>query len=351
MYKIVFLFVLLIVNQILTAQIGGGQAYNFLKMPTNARSTALGGNLISVRDNDVNLVADNPAVLNSEMHNHFALNYLNYFSSINYGQLAYAYDSKKIGTYALGMQYLSYGKFTETNEAGDVIGEFSAGEYAFDFSYAYELSKRLRVGGTGRFIYSGLGPYSSLGAGITIGAHYTAPEDLFTAGVVLKNAGYQFKPYVSGQRQNMPFQIQMAASYKLPLAPIRFTFMLNNMQRWDLTSDVALDGVPTLSQTQQMQVEPANERFFTFEKFARHLVFGAEILPSEKFHIRAGFNYLRRAELAAVARGGAVGLSFGAGIKIKKFIFNYGLASYHLAGTSHHISIVTNISELRTRTP
>ena len=40
-----------------------------------------------------------------------------------------------------------------------------------------------------------------------------------------------------------------------------------------------------------------------------------------------------------------VGFSWGFGIKISKFHFSYGRATYHLAGGSNHFSLSTNLSD------
>jgi hypothetical protein len=76
----------------------------------------------------------------------------------------------------------------------------------------------------------------------------------------------------------------------------------------------------------------------------RHLVFGVEILPSENFIIRAGYNYQRRQELKFSERHGMVGLSAGFGLKIKRFHLDYGISQYHLAGSSNLFSLAINLN-------
>ncbi len=39
------------------------------------------------------------------------------------------------------------------------------------------------------------------------------------------------------------------------------------------------------------------------------------------------------------------GLSFGFGMKIKKFRINYGRSLYHPAGGTNHFSIITDLNE------
>jgi hypothetical protein len=74
-----------------------------------------------------------------------------------------------------------------------------------------------------------------------------------------------------------------------------------------------------------------------------------EFLPGENFYVNLGYNYQRRQELKVPVRTGMVGFSWGFGMKINKYRFSYGRASYHLAGASNHFSLVVNLSEFYTK--
>ncbi|MFM8917395.1 MAG: hypothetical protein ACKOGP_06600, partial [Bacteroidota bacterium] len=69
----------------------------------------------------------------------------------------------------------------------------------------------------------------------------------------------------------------------------------------------------------------------TADKVLRHVVIGSEILLSRNFHIRAGYNFQRRKELGVESRMSTVGLSWGFGFRISKFMLIYRRADYHLA--------------------
>ena len=100
------------------AQSGGKYAYRFLEIPGSARLAAMGGEVISIRDNDVNMVSRNPAVLDASMHDQLSLSYINYFTGINMGNVQYARTSEKIGTWSAGLHYMTYGRFIRANAAG-----------------------------------------------------------------------------------------------------------------------------------------------------------------------------------------------------------------------------------------
>lgn len=346
----IFLFIFFGIFSVRTgnAQSGGNGTYKFLDLPTSARSAALGGKMISVRDGDLSLVADNPALLDSTMDNTASLTYSSYVADINFGYGTYAKHFTGTGTFSAGMQYINYGTFERADEYGIRNGEFSAGEYALDFSYSTPLSRHFTGGISAKMIYSAFDSYNSFGAALDAGVHYHSEKKLFTAGMVLSNIGYQVKPYVPDNRESLPFEVSMAASYKLDKAPLRFTFHAGNLQRPNLIYDQPAEGGAFLLPNGNIAAEPDERSGFSLENLMRHTTLAAEILPSEHFHIRFGFNYLRRAELSATeTSGGLAGFSLGTGFRISKFMFNYSLASYHLAGTTHFLTFAANFNEFK----
>ncbi|MCE9539075.1 MAG: type IX secretion system protein PorQ [Bacteroidetes bacterium] len=203
--KLLFFIFTSFISSFAFSQVGGNNTYEFLNLPISARVTALGGNLISTRDNDLNVSLSNPALLTDSMNNNVALSYINYFGDINYGYAAYAKKINKIGTVSGGIQYLNYGTFIRADEAGTIDGTFGANEMSFNVSYARTiLDSNLTVGATVKTIYSHLESYTSLGSALDLGAVYVMPSRGFTLAAVIKNTGRQWKPYVPGNRENLP---------------------------------------------------------------------------------------------------------------------------------------------------
>src|SRR3954470_22976784 len=97
----------------LEAQVGGSATYAFLNVPAAARTAALGGTFISVKDNDLNLALQNPSLLNPSMDGTIALGGVSYLSDIRYADVAYALDKKKLGTFMAAIHYVDYGTFLE----------------------------------------------------------------------------------------------------------------------------------------------------------------------------------------------------------------------------------------------
>jgi hypothetical protein len=118
--KILFSVLIVLIQCSAYAQLGGNNTYEFLNLPISARVSALGGNLISTRDNDLNVSLTNPALLTDSMSNNVALSYVNYFADVNYGYAAYAKKIKNIGMVSGGIQYLDYGRFQRADELGNI---------------------------------------------------------------------------------------------------------------------------------------------------------------------------------------------------------------------------------------
>lgn len=324
------------------AQVGGNNTYEFLNLPISARVTALGGNLISVKDNDLNVSLINPSLLTDSMNNNIALSYINYFSDINYGFAAYAKRIKKVGMMSFGIQYLDYGKFIRADEIGNTDGTFGAQEMSFNIAYARSiLDSNLTVGATLKTIYSHLESYTSTGSALDFGATYNRPKKNFTVAFVIKNVGKQWKPYTSGNWEKLPFEMQIGISKKPKHVPFRLSVIYENLEKWDLTY---VD--PSVPTTDPLTGEPIKQKKYKVfgDKLMRHVVIGGEFIITKNFFLRVGYNYQRRKELKIPEKRGMTGFSFGFGFRIYKFHFSYGRAVYHLAGATNNFSISFDIN-------
>ncbi len=336
--KLIIVFLLLL-SMAALAQKGGESTYSFLGLANAARVAALGGEVVSLRDDDINMVFHNPALLSADMHNNLALNYVNYFAGVNYGYAAYGYSAGEIGNFGAGMHYVNYGTFDRTDELGNSQGTFKASEYALNLFYSRSfLDSALTAGVNLKPIYSSLEQYSSFGLALDLGLSYYLSSSLTTFGLVLKNMGMQITSYTSN-RESLPFEIQAGVTQGLAHAPFRFTLTFQHLERWDLSYTVQDDDLSFSNDSEQSG----------FDRFAdnlmRHVVIGTEFLIGENFHVDLGYNYKRRKEMMVNARPGMVGFSAGFGFRVSKFHFSFGRASYHLAGGTSHFSLTTNLSE------
>ncbi len=343
--RIVILFLLVFILDI-SAQIGGRGVYEFLNLPNSARITALGGKQIALHDADINMTYYNPSLVDTGMQEKLAINYMNYFAGINWGNVSYMIKHKKAGHVVTGLSYMNYGKFIKADENGIIQGNFTASDYTIYVSYARAIDSNISVGINFKPVFSQMEKYYSFGLVSDFGITYFNPERLFTAAFVVKNLGTQIISYTRKNYEFVPFELQLGVSQKLRHAPFRFSLMFHNLQRFDYT--YKLDDDPQPFQDEPFFQSTKQTKFEEFtDKALRHVIMGVEFIPTKSFVFRFGYNYQRIKEMQIEEKLGGVGLSWGFGLLLNKFHIDYGHANYHLAGGSNQISLIANLANLR----
>jgi len=328
--KVLNLLICIVIMSPSFSQTGGDNVYEFLNLTHSGLVSSLGGTNVSLQSNNLNLAYHNPALLNSGMNKSLALNYVNYFAGINYGLAMYSRSFPGTGNFAAGLTYLNYGSFTETDATGAITGNFSAAEYALSLIYSRQIDSLFSVGVNFKPVLSQLEKYSSFGFAFDIGATWHNISNLFSAGLTIKNAGYQVTVYEGEQHEKLPFEIQAGISQTLAHAPFRFSLTLRHLEKFDLTyqyQDPVMTGETKVSSG-------------FLENSMRHIILGVELIPSKNFYISAGYNYQRRRELEIESKTSTVGFSWGFGINTSFMSIEFGRATYHLAGSSNDVSVI-----------
>ncbi|HPT30424.1 MAG TPA: type IX secretion system protein PorQ [Prolixibacteraceae bacterium] len=334
----VYLTLLSIIGSLsLSGQIGGESTYQFLNMSNSARIAALGGIQVAINDSaDLNLAFYNPGLLKESCTNQLLMNYVNYLTDINVGYVSYGFSLGKYGTMAAGMHYINYGKFIAADENG-VKSEngFSAGEYALNIIWSKKI-QRWNVGANLKPVLSGFESYRSFGIAADIGASLLSVNNRSSFGLVARNIGTQITSYYEGgKREAIPFELLAGFSQKLAHAPLVLSVTARQLNHWNLAR-------PDEDNTQdEFNTEPA-ESFG--KQFMRHLLLGAEILPSPNFTLRLGYDYHLRQEMKLEEKLSTVGFSLGFGVKIKRFRLDYSTTRFHVAGSSNLISLAFNLN-------
>ncbi|MFW5831660.1 MAG: type IX secretion system protein PorQ [Prolixibacteraceae bacterium] len=335
-----YLFVLLLCFYFIRgkSQIGGEKTYQFLNLTNSARIAALGGTQIAINDStDLNLPFHNPALLHKEMQKTVLVNYVNYFADVNYGYASYSKSYDSLGNFALGMHYINYGDFREATETGELTGHnFTAAEYALNIIYSNRY-KRLKYGANIKPILSIFESYRSFGIAADFGVGFSSKDGLTSVALVGRNIGTQITTYYEdGNREPLPFDLQAGISSRLKYAPVIFSLTLQHLNQWDLSY---------YKPEKDEDISAIFEREESFGKqFMRHVVLGVELLPSDNFIIRAGYNYQRRQELKFEERLSTVGFSLGAGIRVNRFRLDFATSRFHLAGSSNLFSLAVNLN-------
>ena len=324
------------------AQLGGSSTYSFLDMPFSARNAAMGGGQIAIKDGDLDMLYMNPSILDSSMHMYLATDFTNFYGDINYGYIGYAHTLEKVGNMGFGVMYANYGDFTRADVNGTIQGNFSANETMFHATYARGFGKFFSTGANLKLIYSQLAEYNSFGVAVDLAATFHHPKSNVTVSLVARNLGSQLKPYVAGQYEPLPLSLDLGVSHKLKYLPLRLSMTIVDLQRPNLAYRDPTNSPPDVD---PLTGEVTEQKINIGDAIMRHFIFSTELTIARRIMVRAGYNYGRRQEFKLASRPGTVGFSWGLGIKVNRFVFSYSRATYHQAGGTNQISIMTNLGK------
>jgi hypothetical protein len=325
------------------AQIGGDNTYEFLNLTSSPRITAMGGDFLTIHDNDILLAPTNPSLITPGMHNNLGVSFVDFYAGANYGLAAYSRTYESLGSFVASMHFVNYGEFQGAEVSGERTGTFYAGESALNLGWGRQLDSVFSIGSNLKFIYSSLESYNSFGMAVDVAGSYTSHDRSFTASLIAKNIGRQITAYHGGNIEPLPFELQVGISKRLEHLPFRYSILFNHLEKWDLRYE-DLSARQYDQQTGEVIESPKIEQIA--DNLMRHLVFGGELMIGKSLSLRAGYDYRRRQELKTVSKTATVGFSWGIGLRISKFNIQYARSTYHLAGSPNYISITTSLSEL-----
>lgn len=295
-----------------TAQNDSQTGYNFLRLPVSAHAAALGGDNISVIDDDEALIFNNPALLSSVTDKSLNLNYMTYMEGAKTASASFNRVVGKRVSWAVSGQYLDYGSMKETDENNVELGEFSAKDISLAGYFSYLLTDRVSGGITAKFISSYIADYNSIAVGVDLGLNYYDPDREWSLSFVLKNLGGELKAYDEDYNR-MPFDMQIGVSKQFANMPLRLHATLVDLNH-------------------------------PHYKFINHAVIGADALLSDNFWIGLGYNFRRANEMKIASSDGkssshGAGLSLGAGLTLNRFKAAVSWGKYHVSSSSVVISI------------
>ncbi|CAG5005695.1 hypothetical protein DYBT9275_03631 [Dyadobacter sp. CECT 9275] len=324
-------------------QIAGGRStLNFLQLPSQSFNTALGANQVTSNGSDPALYIQNPALLDTVQTDRVSLNLMPYLADTKFVNLAYARQLKRTGgIWSAGLQYLNYGTMAETDDIGNVIGEFRAADYSISAGYGHQLGA-FTIGGAVKFVGAAVEAYQVWGLATDWGASFKHPEEDFTAGFVVKNIGFLRRNYSGGEEPVLPLDVRAGVTFKPKYMPLRFSFSVHHLNKFDMVYND-----PALFYTYDADGNKISRKVGWAEKAGRHLSLGAEVLIHPQFRLLLGYDHLRRQELRLVNKGALAGFSFGAWLRIKRFEVGYGRAQYTPGFGSSSLSLVMDLRKRR----
>jgi hypothetical protein len=337
-FILLFLFVS---SGISFSQTGGKNSFQFVNIPGNAHVAALGGMNVSTYDRDVNMVWQNPSLLRDTMNRFLSVNYIPFFASVKGGSLSYSHKFRKIGTLAMGIQYINYGSMVERDETGTELGTFRPQDLAVMVAKSHTIGL-FSLGGTLKYVASAITPaYTSYALMMDAGGNFRHPTRDFTIGLVFKNIGFAIKKYHKDAPARAPFDIQLGASYKLEHIPVRFSLTAHHLYKFDI---VYLDTLE--NKKYDLDGNEITQKKTFADKALRHFVIGTEFLLSKNLHARVAYNFQRRREMRLEDKAGTAGFSWGIMLRIKAFEFDFSRATYSLAGGKNWLTITMDMGRM-----
>ena len=319
-----------------TAQ-DGTTAYNYLNIPTSSHVYGLGGHNITIIDDDINLVEQNPALLGPEFDKQIGLNYMHYIGGSNFMGARFGNGIGEHNAWAIGIQYYGYGEFTAADIDGTITGTFNANDIAFSATYSHDINDRLRGGITMKALSSKYEDYSAFALCADLGINYFNPENEQSVSLVLKNLGGQLTKF-NEEYDRLPWDIQLGFSRFLNNSSIRISVTATHLTKWKLPYYVREDENSTTSNLIEKNSFGSN--------LFRHLTFAAEYVPSDKFYIGIGYNHKTRTDMSTYSRNFLSGFSAAAGIKTSSLGVGIALAQPHTGATTFMANFTMSLSSL-----
>jgi hypothetical protein len=283
------------------------EVYSFLRLPVSAHVAALGGDNISISDDDPALIFHNPALIANVSDKSLNLNYMTYMEGVKTASASFVKAYKERATWGVSGQYMDYGTMKETTAENTQTGDFRARDIAVAGSLAYLLGSRFSGGITARFVSSTIGNYSSAAVAIDLGANYYDEESGWSVSAVAKNLGGQIKAY-DDEFEHIPLDLQIGFTKRLIGSPLRLSATLTRLNNWD-------------------------------QGFMKHAAIGADLILADYLYLAAGYNFRRADEMKITdsedtTSSHGAGLSLGGGLQLQRFKLQIAYAKYHVSASS-----------------
>lgn len=299
-------------------------AFNTLRLPASSHAAALGGQNVTLIEDEPTAGWYNPALYANVSDLSAGLDFMTYAAGSTWMGAHFVKAFGERHTMAVGAQYMNYGKMDETDETGNTLGQFSAKDIVIGAGYSYLLSDRWTGGANLKMMVSNLADYTALAAAVDVGVNYYDDENDLSVSASLQNIGTQLKAYHDGQRTHLPFTLALGFSKGMAHLPVRFHVTMTDVTRWKSSYYVLPENK-----------DKDKSDKVGFGKIAlNHFVLGLDILPTDYLYLSVGYNFRRAYELKASGSSHLAGLSAGAGVNVKHFKFGVSYAKYHQASNS-----------------
>lgn len=311
-------------------------AYDFLEIPTSAHAYGLGGTNIALISDDVTLTDQNPALLGPEIEMQLAFNYMLYMQSGNFAGVRFGKAAGERGAWSAGIRYLNYGSIPGYEADGTPSGSFTPQDVVFEGTYSHDFTDRLRGGINMKMIYSSYEIYNAFAMAVDVGINYYDDEKDLSLSAVLKNMGGQIKRFDEAYNR-LPFDFQLGYMQGLGSSPFSLSITATHLTKWKL---------PYYAHEKDKENGGLELKSNFMSDLFRHLIFGLQFQPSDKFYIDLGYNYKTRTDMATYQRNFLSGFSLGLGFRLKSLGIDLAYAMPHKSASTLMINLSYSFSDL-----
>jgi hypothetical protein len=215
----------------------GTAGWQFLKLPTNARTAAMGGILSALGYGDAMSALTNPAALADVTSLDVMFSYMDWVADIKFSTASVVKDLGIWGIIGVNFAFVDYGEMIRTeniefyNAGGSSIGVFpvteglglfSANDLAIGLSYARQITDKLQVGGNLRFLQERLDDATTNNWSLDIGTMYYTGFKSLRIAMVGKNFGpdaefvsFEERIGIEPVRVKMPFYLALGGAMEI----------------------------------------------------------------------------------------------------------------------------------------
>lgn len=312
-------------------------AYNFLNVPSSTHAFGLGGINISTVADDIMMIDQNPALLGPEMEMQVGMNYTRWLGNSNFAGVKFGMPVNDKSAWAVGLQYLDYGKIDGYDEFGHATGQFSPKDMAVSAFYSHDIYGNWRGGATLKFLYSAYSDYTALALATDLGVNYYDPDRDLSLSLTVMNLGGQVKRFADAY-DRLPIDVRFGWTQSFGTFPVRFNVTLWNLTKWHLPYYDSGDGT---------EMKPGEWKDSFGSNLFRHIIFGLDFVPSDRFYVALGYNYKTRTDMSTYHRSFLSGWNLAAGLNVKNFGIGIGFGQPHSGGTTLMLNLSTNLYEFR----
>lgn len=274
----------------------GASGGNVLKLGAGSRAAAM-SDAFTAGSGDASVLFYNPAGLAYEEAASVMASHALWFESVSYTAMAYSRSLKDKGAFGVGLQMLNYGSIDSLDNTGASDGSYSPRDIALGGGWGKKFGDDWAAGAQAKLLSCKIDKTATAFL-LDLGAQYR--RDAFTAGFALQNLGTKLK--FNSESESVSMQPRLGAAYAWPKVTV--------------FGDI---NMPTEAKS--------------------WLALGAEYKAYATDELRGTLRAGYSTRMADVRQDKTFPLSFGLGIGMKLFGFDYAFVPYGDLGSTHHITL------------